>query len=219
LILALTGAYPQHSILLLVGATGGLISRLSRSLDRKAVPTDYGASWTTLFLSPVAGALAAWAGILIAELAAKAQVLGATFNANWNDPNNTQTLAIALLFGFSERLLDTILDKLEGKATGQPSKPQAPPPPPPASSGPLTIVTTTLPDGTLNQPYNQPLQAANAAGTLTWSISQGPLPDGLLLGGDGKITGVPTKAATFSFTVGVTDQKTSAHQVLSIKIS
>ena len=69
LIIALTGAIHHHSILFLVGAAGGLISRLSRSLDRKEVPTDYGASWTTLFLSPVAGGLGAWAGILLSGLA------------------------------------------------------------------------------------------------------------------------------------------------------
>ena len=51
--------------LLLAGAVGGLLSRLSRSLQRADVPTDYGASWTTLFLSPVVGAMAGWSGVLL----------------------------------------------------------------------------------------------------------------------------------------------------------
>ena len=44
---------------LLAGAVGGLLSRLSRIHRAPEVPTDYGASWTTLFLSPPIGALAA----------------------------------------------------------------------------------------------------------------------------------------------------------------
>jgi hypothetical protein len=110
-IVALTAIFPQQDILLLVGAAGGLISRLSRSLDRKDVPTDYGASWTTLFLSPVAGAVGAWAGIMVAALAANAKILGPIFQADWEHPAGVGTLAVALIFGFSERLLDSVLDK------------------------------------------------------------------------------------------------------------
>ena len=49
---------------LLAGAVGGLLSRLSRVHRAPEVPTDYGASWTTLFLSPPIGALAAQGGFL-----------------------------------------------------------------------------------------------------------------------------------------------------------
>ncbi|MGA8222972.1 MAG: choice-of-anchor D domain-containing protein [Candidatus Acidiferrales bacterium] len=115
-ILFLTMAIHHHSILFLVGAMGGLLSRLSRSLDRKDVPTDYGASWTTLFLSPVAGALGAWAGILISGLAVDYKVLGSFFEVDWaNAPCQPTTLAIALAFGFSERLLDGVFDNLVKK--------------------------------------------------------------------------------------------------------
>ena len=51
-IVVLTFTIPHHSVLFVVGAAGGLISRMSRSLNRKDVPTDYGASWTTLFSAP-----------------------------------------------------------------------------------------------------------------------------------------------------------------------
>lgn len=117
LILMLTGVIHHHSILFLVGATGGLLSRLSRSLDRKDVPTDYGASWTTLFLSPVAGALGAWAGILVSGLAVQLNVLGSVFNVDWSTaPCEPTTLGIALVFGFSERLLDGVFDNLVAKS-------------------------------------------------------------------------------------------------------
>jgi hypothetical protein len=129
LILALTAAVHHHSILFLVGATGGLLSRLSRSLDRKDVPTDYGASWTTLFLSPVAGALGAWAGILLSGLAVNLNVLGPIFKVDWSEaPCEPTTLAIALAFGFSERLLDGVFDKVEEK-TGVAQTTSTNPPP------------------------------------------------------------------------------------------
>ncbi|HEY0782189.1 MAG TPA: choice-of-anchor D domain-containing protein, partial [Thermoanaerobaculia bacterium] len=96
-IFALTGFFPNQAVLLVVGGAGGLISRLSRSLDRQDVPTDYGAAWTTLFLSPVAGAVGAWAGIMVAGLAANANVLGQIFHVDWNHPDDVTTLGIALL--------------------------------------------------------------------------------------------------------------------------
>jgi hypothetical protein len=134
LISALTGAIQRHSILFIVDAAGGLISRLSRSLDRKDVPTDYGASWTTLFLSPVAGAVDAWAGVLLSGLAVKLGVLGAVFNADWSDSCHPITLGIALLFGFSERLLDGVFDKLVEKTGGGQTTATNPQPPPKADS-------------------------------------------------------------------------------------
>jgi hypothetical protein len=57
----------QHEHLFLLGAAGGLMSRMARSLFRQDVPTDYGASWTTLFLSPILGAIAAWFGIAMID--------------------------------------------------------------------------------------------------------------------------------------------------------
>jgi hypothetical protein len=241
-IISLTAAYPGHSVLLLVGALGGLLSRLSRSLDRKDLPTDYGASWTTLFLSPVAGSLGAWAGILLASLAEKAQVLGPSFHAVWSRPNDQTTLAIALLFGFSERLLDGILDKLTGKALGAPApdggkppipppapppKPPAPPidaqtlippPPPPPQPPALTITTRALSGGTVGKPYDEPLATANAAGAVKWS-SEGALPDGLGLTADSRLAGQPIRAGTFIFTLVATDQRTTARQPYTITVA
>jgi hypothetical protein len=137
LILMLTGVIHHHSILFLVGATGGLLSRLSRSLERKDVPSDYGASWTTLFLSPVAGALGAWAGILISGLAVQLNVLGSVFNVDWSTaPCEPTTLAIALAFGFSERLLDGVFDQLVGKTGVAQTTSTNPQPPPKTTSAP-----------------------------------------------------------------------------------
>jgi hypothetical protein len=109
----------DHTVLFLVGAAGGLMSRLSRAVFRADVPTDYGASWTTLFLSPVVGALSAWAGVLLVGLAVKLQILGSAIPANWCDPYNPMVLAIALMLGFAERLFDEILKPVEKKFGGQ----------------------------------------------------------------------------------------------------
>jgi hypothetical protein len=208
-IMALTAVFPDQAILLLVGAAGGLISRLSRSLDRKDVPTDYGASWTTLFLSPVAGAVGAWAGIMIAALAANAKILGPIFQADWAHPASIGTLGVALLFGFSERLLDSVLDKLEG-ATG-----------PDGTQGTLTIVNKQPSGGTLNQPYDYQLQATGATGKVLWSVVQGSaLPDGLRLdSATGKISGTPTRKAIFTFTVEAADSKSKATLTLTLTVN
>lgn len=170
--------------LLGVGAVGGLVSRLTRSLkEREAIPTDYGAYWTSFYLSPVFGALAAWAGILLVVGLAELNILSGPFervqwsnfsyndgifsyitnpqptspagltnnrpltvnfqaqlsfssntqptatqeikptnneatdeNSNEDDPNKNVllTLALALLFGFSERRLTQLTGQLDG---------------------------------------------------------------------------------------------------------
>jgi Putative Ig domain len=215
LIVVLIAAFPHHSALFLVGAAGGLISRLSRSLDRKDVPTDYGASWTTLFLSPVSGALGAWAGVLVCGLAYKLNILGQAFNADWSHPCDPGVLAIALVFGFSERLLDGVLDKLVEKGQGgNTSTPNPQPPQKASSSSPTTgdgtaslkITAQKLPDGKLNQDYpNTKLETTGSTAALTWS-AEGSLPTGLKLDqASGVISGKPVDAKTSSFTVRVAD--------------
>jgi hypothetical protein len=75
--------------------------------------------------------------------------------------------------------------------------------PPPAA---LTITTTSLPEGTVGQPYSQTVQATGGIGARTWSISAGTLPQGLSLNQTtGAISGTPTAAGTSPFTVQVAD--------------
>jgi len=46
-------------------------------------------------------------------------------------------------------------------------------------------------------PFSSPTPAASHTyGTLSWSVSEGTLPDGLLLDADGRVTGTPTLSAT-----------------------
>jgi hypothetical protein len=86
-------------------------------------------------------------------------------------------------------------------------------------SNPPTITTTSLPGGTVTQPYNQTL-TASATGTLTWSLASGSLPAGLSLSPVGVISGTPTAAGTANFTVRVVDSLGQADtQSLSIDVS
>ena len=72
----------------------------------------------------------------------------------------------------------------------------------------LTITTTSLPNGTVNQAYTQPVLATGGTGALTWSLvsGTGTLPQGLNLNQvTGVISGTPTAAGTSSFTVRAAD--------------
>lgn len=119
LLIVSLGATLQHEVFFLVGAAGGLLSRLSRSLNRADVPTDYGASWTTLFLSPVVGALAGWCGVLLLILASQLNVVGEALKVDWCNPYCAVALGAALLLGTSERAFDSVLNQLEDKVKAQ----------------------------------------------------------------------------------------------------
>ena len=69
---------------------------------------------------------------------------------------------------------------------------------------PPTITTTTLPNGTVGTAFSQTLAATGDA-PITWDISAGSLPAGLTLSAAGVISGAPTTAGTFNFTVRATN--------------
>ena len=97
--------------------------------------------------------------------------------------------------------------------------------PPP---GPLTVTTTSLPDGTMGLPYAATLEASGGSSPYTWSISSGSLPIGAGLGwpstspNTAVIDGTPDAAGTASFTVQVTDSATPpaiATQALTLTVA
>lgn len=77
------------------------------------------------------------------------------------------------------------------------------------SGNPVVISTTSLPAGSVNQPYAATLQASGGTGTgYRWSLAPGSvqLPAGLTLNPTtGAISGTPTVPGTTNFTVRVTD--------------
>jgi hypothetical protein len=73
---------------------------------------------------------------------------------------------------------------------------------------PVTITTSSLPDGSVGVPYDQTLTASGGTTPYSWAVEFSSLPDGLMLDSStGEITGTPLAdaAGDDSFTVQVTD--------------
>ncbi len=73
----------------------------------------------------------------------------------------------------------------------------------------ISIVTKTLPNGTVNTPYSAVIATSNACATASWTISSGALPAGITKKASTRpisltLSGTPTKAGTSSFSVRVT---------------
>ncbi len=119
LVILVVGVAFHHEELFLIGAAGGLMSRMARALFREDVPNDYGASWTTLFLSPLLGAISAWFGVaLIMWLTAMNILDDAMFGLiTWDGGSDATLIGTGFVLGFSERLFTSLLSSVEGKVT------------------------------------------------------------------------------------------------------
>jgi hypothetical protein len=73
-----------------------------------------------------------------------------------------------------------------------------------------TISTTTVPAGTVSDPYTTTLAALGGTSPYTFTISKGSLPAGLTLSTSGQITGTPATAGTTKTTIEVTDSSAPA---------
>src|SRR3972149_11528611 len=84
----------------------------------------------------------------------------------------------------------------------------------------LGITTVSLSDGRVSLAYSQTVAASGGKSPLSWSITSGSLPAGISLNGSsGTISGTPTTAATYNFTVQLTDANgATATKALSITI-
>src|SRR6266566_3083101 len=71
---------------------------------------------------------------------------------------------------------------------------------------PLSITTSSLPNGQVQVSYSAPLQATGGAPPYAWSVVTGQLPTNLVLSpSSGTISGPPTVAGLFSFVIQVSD--------------
>jgi len=85
---------------------------------------------------------------------------------------------------------------------------------------PVTITTTSLPEGSEGQSYSAQLAASGGLPPYTWSITNGSLPPGLTLATSGAISGTPTTSGLFSFTVQAADSSSNtASAPLSLAVS
>jgi hypothetical protein len=74
------------------------------------------------------------------------------------------------------------------------------------AADPLAIHPDSLPHGTVGKAYSQQLTASGGQfPTYTFKFESGDLPPGLSFSTAGKISGTPTKAGSFTFTVSVND--------------
>lgn len=92
------------------------------------------------------------------------------------------------------------------------------------AASPLTISTASLPEGTLDIPYSQAIQARGGVAPFTWTVTAGTLPQNLTLSRSvtnaATISGTPeTTTQTGAFTVEVTDSANqSATQSYTVSI-
>jgi hypothetical protein len=88
------------------------------------------------------------------------------------------------------------------------------------ATAPLSVATTTLPDGISGQPYSTTLQSAGGNPPVTWAISAGALPLWASLNATtGAITGTPTNTGTSTFTVKATDSSTPTPQTATRQLN
>ncbi|MDP3091063.1 MAG: putative Ig domain-containing protein [Nitrospira sp.] len=86
------------------------------------------------------------------------------------------------------------------------------------SAIPLSITTSSLPQGTANQSYSAQLVFAGGTGSKTWGLAGGSpaLPNGLTLNpSSGLISGIPSGTSNQNYTFTVTDQTPPTPQTAS----
>lgn len=70
----------------------------------------------------------------------------------------------------------------------------------------VAVSPSSLANGTVGSAYNQTISASGGFGSYTYSVSSGTLPAGLALGSStGVLSGTPSTAAAYSFTVKAVD--------------
>lgn len=80
-------------------------------------------------------------------------------------------------------------------------------------SGTPVIVSNVLPLARSQQAYRAVLAADGGIAPYTWTLSDGILPDGVILGRDGILAGTPQLPGEFYFTVQAVDSATTARSI------
>jgi hypothetical protein len=69
----------------------------------------------------------------------------------------------------------------------------------------ITLSPSTVPAGTVGTAYSQTLTATGGTSPYIYAVTSGALPAGLTLSGSGLLSGTPTAAGSFGFTITATD--------------
>ncbi|MCW5554740.1 MAG: DUF4082 domain-containing protein [Verrucomicrobiae bacterium] len=77
-------------------------------------------------------------------------------------------------------------------------------------SSQLTVATTNLTSGVVQETYTAALEARGGAEPYAWSVIDGSLPPGLTLNSAGVLGGTPSEVGVFSFTAQVSDDSDPA---------
>lgn len=89
--------------------------------------------------------------------------------------------------------------------------------------GKLGVLTSTLPTISTGSTTWLGLASAGGAFPYQWSVSSGSLPPGMIfstIGGNGTVSGSPTQAGSYTFTVAISDGNTgSLHQMTSQQLT
>ncbi len=91
-----------------------------------------------------------------------------------------------------------------------------------AAPGPLSVTTTTMPEGFLTAAYHLQLVANGGVGPYTWTLTSGTLPTGLTLASNGLLSGTPTSTASatpLTFTVTDANSTTANSSGLTLTIA
>ncbi|HJT81552.1 MAG TPA: LamG-like jellyroll fold domain-containing protein, partial [Chthoniobacterales bacterium] len=87
-------------------------------------------------------------------------------------------------------------------------------------TGPYFTTVATLPEGTLGLSYSQTISSVRGAHPVAYSLVGGTLPPGVTLASNGSLSGTPTLAGDFAFTIRVTDNAgLFADQTFNLRIS
>lgn len=79
-------------------------------------------------------------------------------------------------------------------------------------STPLSV-EPTIPRPVLHENYRYQLRAHGGIAPYHWERAGGELPDGMVLGEDGVLSGTPTSTGEFHFAVTLSDSAKPAHQI------
>jgi hypothetical protein len=84
---------------------------------------------------------------------------------------------------------------------------------------PLAVTSDTLASGEVELSYSFALTASGGGtATRSWSVTSGQLPPGLALSSDGRLSGMPTTAGTFSFTATVSDGNSASSKTFALTV-